>query len=755
MTLRHFANCLIFLVILSNPSTAREAAQTTPDEQEPAKNGLDTVTVVGTRSERATGEVAANVSVIDAETLDRQIARDIADLVRYEPGVTVGGTGSRFGLDGFSIRGLGGNRVLTVVDGVRVAENFSFGPFLSARRDFVDIDSLDRAEIARGPVSALYGSDALGGVVAFTTRGPRDYLMDGEPFYGAFRGGYSDADESAVGTLTLAAGNDTLSAMLLYTQRDGNETDNQGRVAGFGPSRERPDPMAIESNNVLAKLSVRPGENHSLTLSIDRFDSDTNTRIFSDYGLESFGTVTNRRDAIDNRLRSRISAGYTFDGDLRLADRLNVTVYTQDSETEQTTDEDRTSPGNQRESRVRNSFFEQKINGAFVQLNKQFEIGDSEHLLTYGIDLFETENNGLRDGASFDANGAVVPPSPFAPILPTRDFPHTEVRQTAVFLQDEISLLNDRLLLSPGIRYDRFEAEAVADDVYLDGNPGTPLPENYEDSEVTAKLGAVYAFTDVVSAYASVSQGFRAPPYSDVNVGFSNFIGGYKTIANPELKAERSQSVEVGLRLQGEVGSLSVGVFDTSFDNFVESFAIAPALIASGGIDPADGLLTFQSLNRDEVEIKGAELSAMLALGSLMPALQRFSLRAAVAYAEGEDTQNNQPINSIEPLTTVLGASYRAASDRWGAELVWTIVDGKEEEDIDANNPRFAAAGYATLDLLGDLRLSERVGINVGLFNLTDKTYIRWADTAGIGNDATARFTQPGFNAGVNVRVEF
>ena len=136
------------------------------DETDRASGEFSTITVVGTRTERTLKELAATISVVTGEDLEREITRDIADLVRYEPGVSVGGTGSRFGLSGFTIRGIGGNRVLTMVDGIRIPDEFSFGPFLSARRDFVDIDSLERAEIARGPISSLYGSDAIGGVVA-------------------------------------------------------------------------------------------------------------------------------------------------------------------------------------------------------------------------------------------------------------------------------------------------------------------------------------------------------------------------------------------------------------------------------------------------------------------------------------------------------------------------------------------------------------------------------------------------------------
>ena len=127
--------------------------------------------------------------------------------------------GSRFGLAGFNIRGIEGNRVLTVVDGIRVADEFSFGPFLSARRDFVDVDSLEVVEIARGPISSLYGSDALGGVVSMTTRTPQSYLTGGDGFAANVKAGYSGDDNSLVGALNLALGDETIAGLLSYTKR--------------------------------------------------------------------------------------------------------------------------------------------------------------------------------------------------------------------------------------------------------------------------------------------------------------------------------------------------------------------------------------------------------------------------------------------------------------------------------------------------------------------------------------------------------
>ena len=734
------SSCLTHLAVLIALGLCLPSAA-----EEDAGDSAETITVVATRTERSLDDVAATVSVKPAEEIEEEVARDIADLVRFEPGVTVSGAGSRFGLTGFNIRGIGGNRVLTLIDGIRVPDEFSFGPFLSARRDFVDIDSLERLEIARGPISSLYGSDALGGVVAFTTKGPRDRLAEGRPLAATLKAGYSGADSSSVGTITLAGEAGSVAGMLLYTRRMGSETDNAGAVGGTGATRERPDPQDIDLGNVTAKVLFSPSDNHTFTLGLDSYVNETATRVLSDYGSVVFGTTVDSRDADDTRDRDRWSLTYRFDGRIPIADRVELTVYQQRSDTGQTTREQRTSRSRARQSRLRTSTYEQQVNGGWIQFSRRFALGETSHIVSYGADYAVTESASVRDGGTFDSAGA--PLREFSP-LPTRDFPLTEVTQLAVFLQDEVGLFGDRLLLSPGVRFDRFDADVVADAIYLAGNPGSPAPEDYEDSQATAKIGALYSFTDRVSAYARYSQGFRAPPYDDVNVGFTNFLGGYKTIANPDLESERSDGLEIGARLVSGAVSARVAFFRNSYENFIESFAIAPQFLQFGGIDPADGMLTFQSVNRASVVIDGFEVGGGLDLDNGL------SARFALAYANGEDQDNGKPLNSVDPLGAVLGVGYAAPDDRWGAEVVWTLSSGKDEGDIDESNPRPASSGYGIVDVLGHMKIGQRVRLNAGLFNVTDKAYIRWTDTAGIGADAPARFTQPGFNAGLTLRLE-
>ena len=710
------------------------------------------VTVVGTRTERSINDLASTVNVIASDRIEEELTRDIADLVRFEPGVSVGGTGSRFGLSGFSIRGIGGNRVLTMVDGIRIPAEYSFGGFMDARRDFVDIDSLDRAEIARGPVSSVWGSDALGGVVSFTTKSANDLLEESETAHVSAKAGYSSVDSSTLGTLTLAGRKENVSGLLIYTRREGEETENGGGGSALGPAREAPDEQDIETNNLLAKLSWAPSEGHELIVSVDYFESETDTNILSDAGTSVFGTRINDRITNDEKERTRYSLSYQFDGEFPLASQVRASIYHQESESVQLLTESRTPPpfiANQ--TRTRLSTFEQEIDGITIQATKEVQLGETEHTIVYGLDYYETSVETLRNGGIVDSAGAVVPERlPF----PTRGFPTTEVDNLAFFLQDEISLLDGKLLLTPGVRFDDFEANPVGDAIYLDPRQGNPVPSPFDDSEVSAKFGALYRFTDSLSMFAVYSEGFRAPPFDDVNVGFTNFASGYTTLPNPDLESETSESWELGLRLSGDYYGASLALFTNDYENFIESFAAV-------GFDPLRGLLLFQSTNRGEVEIEGAELKLEADLEGI--GLDNFSFKAAIAYAEGEDLENDTPLNSVEPLTAVFGLAYDAPNGKWGTNLVWTLVKNKDISDIEnplipgspvdpRNIGRLPTAGDGILDLMAFYKVNEKFEINAGVYNLTDKEYIRWIDTGSIGLDSSERFTQPGINGSITLR---
>ena len=150
-------------VVVTIAALAPVAAQSPDDTQ------LELVTISATRIPTRVMDVPATVTVKDAESLDRELVFNLEDLVRYEPGVSMRNEGGRFGASGPSIRGIGGNRVLMEVDGVRLPDAFAIGSFANAGRDVLDTDLLKRVEIVRGSASSLYGSDAIGGVIQYIT----------------------------------------------------------------------------------------------------------------------------------------------------------------------------------------------------------------------------------------------------------------------------------------------------------------------------------------------------------------------------------------------------------------------------------------------------------------------------------------------------------------------------------------------------------------------------------------------------------
>ena len=728
----------LLLLWLPSPVLAQQAPPA-------GDNALEVITVTATRAERALTDIAGTVSVLDDRTIEENMVRDIRDLIRYEPGITVSG-GGRFGLNGFNIRGIGGDRVLTQIDGAPTSDEFSFGPYLSSRRDFVDVDALKTVEIIRGPASSLYGSDALGGVVSFMTKDPLDYLEgNGADTHVAVKGGYTSEDNSFVTHATLAGGNRQIQGMLLYTWRDGEQTETFGDGAGdvTGPARSEPDPFRFESHNVLAKVVFTPNVRHLFRVSAETLQNDSTANILSAANTVTRGVLTTGNRAEDTRDRVRFSLAHRYTGDFALFDRSFVQYYRQQSESDQLTLQSRVSRGASQQRR-RASIFNQQVDGIELQFDKSLASGKVSHYLVYGIDYEQTSSFNIRDGGTTDvATGAAV--REFTP-LPTRDFPLSETTELSFYIQDEISLLDGRLLITPGLRWDRFALEPELDAVYLTGNAGAPTPESFAADQLTARLGVVYEWNQVWSLFGQFAQGFRAPPYDDVNVGFTNLLGGYTTLSNPDLEAESSDSFELGLRANTDWASLGLTAFYNEYENFIESRA-------TRGFNPVTQLIEFQAMNREAVEIMGLEFKGQW----LLPAVDGLSAVFSAAYSRGEDKATGLPINSIDPLRAVLGLAWHPA-EVWSTQLVLTTVAGKDRIDSSAaTDTFFAPGGYATVDILGEYNIGEQLQLNVGVFNVTNRKYWEWGDVIARESDdpALQRFTRPGINASVSLRYVF
>ncbi|MBX3492203.1 MAG: TonB-dependent receptor plug domain-containing protein, partial [Parvibaculum sp.] len=300
--------------------SAAAAQEPAAEEDAPKATQLDAVTSTAARGPKTLNDIAGTASVITAEDLERRNATNIKDAVRYEPGVTVGNAPNRGGATNFNIRGIGGNRVLVLVDGFSTPDfpGSNIGSPSSYTRDFVDLDSMKRLEIVRGPASALYGSDALGGVVSWVTKDPADYLdLVGKDWYVSLKGGYASADKSFSETATGAVRAGNFEMLGLYTRRDGEETE----VA----SSATPNPTDYYSNNFLGKLVFNGNDNNTLKLTGEFNEKNEEIILLTDLGT-AFGTTTLSSQAEDVTERNSLSAAYVHETPFFLADRTEFKV---------------------------------------------------------------------------------------------------------------------------------------------------------------------------------------------------------------------------------------------------------------------------------------------------------------------------------------------------------------------------------------------------------------------------------------------
>jgi outer membrane cobalamin receptor len=181
---------------------------------------VDEIVVVAHKDERSVRDIAANVTVMTRADISANLVTSASDLFRYTPGVDYEASGTRFGHEGINIRGIGGNRVAILVDGVPMSDQFDVGSFSNATRDFVNAGLVQRMEVLHGPASALYGSSAIGGVVAIRTPDPSD-LMRERGHGGDLQATYRGADGSLHGTGLFALGDEGKGFLVGASLRDG------------------------------------------------------------------------------------------------------------------------------------------------------------------------------------------------------------------------------------------------------------------------------------------------------------------------------------------------------------------------------------------------------------------------------------------------------------------------------------------------------------------------------------------------------
>ena len=697
-----------------------------------ADAGLDTVTVYALRPTPLT-RVAAAVTVIDAEEVRRALASDVKQLVRDQPGISVRNDPFRFGLDTFSVRGLGGNRVRVEIDGIPAASGFAIGAYSDSGRSFIDLAFLERVEILRGPASSLYGSDALGGIVAMRTLRPAT-LLEGAtgPLAVRAQAGYQGADRgwhaAALGAGALGGGE----LLLGYVRRTGRELDSAADL--------QPDPRDYRADSAMLQYARPDFAGGPLRFTAEGSEIRQQSAVDAFLGQPPRFTNTTALHGDDRSRRYRLSLQQSLPA-LPGLGNAEWRAYWQDTTSRQDSQEQRRAvpprtPPLQIERRFELDARTVGVEGSAVRS----VVGPrAAQELVLGIEGALTRLREQRDGLQTDLASGSTTRTILGELMPVRDMPLSDALELGVFAQDEVHFTGTPWTLIPALRVDYYRLRPRFDAIYREDNPGTAAV-GLEHVSLAPKLGVTYRFTDDVTAYFQYAHGFRSPPPEDVNIGFDIPLFNYRALPNPDLRPERSNGYEIGVRWRSPALELDGSVYYNDYRNLIESRI-------NLGVDPASGVTLFQSQNVAAAHIHGAELSLRVRAVEPDAPLAGWSARLGGALSRGTDRSRHQPLNSVGPPSATASVRYDAASGRWGSELLLTATAAKRDVDRSRVDV-YATAGCASLDWRLDVALGGALALNGGIYNLTDRACIEWEDVRGraASDPLVPYYTRPGRN---------
>lgn len=668
--------------------------------QEEAVRLSDTV-VTASGFEQKITEAPASISVITNQDLQEKRYNSLAHALGDVEGVDIGqSTGKTGGLN-ISIRGMPSQYSLILVDGRRqnAAGNVTPNGFNETSTSFMPpMSAIERIEVIRGPMSTLYGSDAMGGVINIITKkiAPEwgatvslDHTFQENSDYGET----SNANFFASGPIIDG---------LLGLQVRGSVFDRAASDLSYGDgievSQRGPSPVDGRNHNLGARLTLTPNEDHDIALDVER----GRQRYNNDEGqLGTFDILPSESDPDGGRI-SGYSDRLRFEREqFALTHTGRFAIGTLQSSLMHNTTETlgRTIPG----SNAGGDF------GTPVPALPTAIIGDERGLETTNL-VFDTKLVSLIGDSHILTTGAQWWKAEMTDGLASEDYEQTT---RAVFAEDEWRLRDD-LALTLGARYDDHESFG---------------------GHVSPRAYLVWNTSDNWTLKGGVSRGYRTPDLNDLHDGVNGVTsqGRRLTIGNPDLDPETTTSSEFGVYYDNLAGfNANATLFHNEFKDKIEE---GDSISVAGREGIPDGLYA-QQINIDEAVTQGIELAGRW---QFAPA---WAVSANYTYTDSEQksgTNKGQPLtNTPEHLANLkldwqanprlnlwTKAEYRGERARFTSTYANLAEEGLYStdqsiydtlgKDIDA---------YTLFHLGGSFRASDTVTLNAAIYNLFDKDFL-------------------------------
>lgn len=682
----------VALALLVAPVPVALAKSATPQQASVARaSWLDTITVVGTRTETSVHDNPASVSIIDREQIEQQAPESIAELLRDVPGVTVMDA-SAAGMKRLRIRGESSQRVTVLVDGQEITDHSTYGtPIL------VDPANVERIEVVRGPASVLYGAKAIGGVINIITRrgAPRPIELEtGGSWYSGSRGwqGWS----ALSGTL-----GDVDYRLSVSGDRHKDRKVADGPYASSG----RLEGTSYHNSDVALHLGYTFGErrNHYLALKANqhRLDTDSWTDPDSyDYPVTDFSIELPKRDLTkvglyyDGEDLGPVLRKVHVDGYYQTVDRLfsNRVVM---------------QPSPMINVGVTSTSDDKNMNyGGTAQVDLALH---PDHYTIAGLHYLMDDLDTAKSSA---VSTAIGPMPPTVAFTESRD--KASIRTASAFVQDEWSLGEDIKLVA-GLRY--YHVKARLDD---SSDPSRASYGGRTTDRLVKSLGLTYTGVPHTTLRALYSEGYIMPTllqmFTDTSAG-----RGAITYGNAGLAPETSRNIEIGARFS--YGGLSIDA--TAFQTRAKHY-ITTKPCADGGGCPAGAVPgSYTYVNADGAQTRGLELAAEYAIPgtSLTPYASGAWTRRKLKFASWSTYDSDTPA-----LIGRVGLRYDntlAGADVWADVFVRASTSTRQTFMNEGVKTTRELPGWGTLNLaLGASRgKASRQQIGLHFNNILNKGY--------------------------------
>ena len=672
-------------------------------------------------------DAPASISVITKEDLAKKPYANLLDAVKDIEGVDIGESTDKSGQGTVSMRGMGADYTLVLIDGKKQNNNGDIYPNDFGGLQFANIPPLamiERIEVVRGPMSTLYGADAMGGVINIITKKISQEWTGSISHSKTFQtdsswGNKDTTDISIMGPLV----DNKLGLSLRGSYYDNEESNPEWAKATYNGIDVSKNNNSFGGNGKTMDnqnwtfgtgLTFTPNDNHTIKADYDVSKQKYDNTAGSVGTVDSYQTIyTNQRVGyapIQRMEREQYSLNWEAAWDLG---KSTVGVHHIDSANlGRSLPLTATERGYFRPASSNykgwTSLADAMTDPDFIALmprpvrtlessnttySAKYEVPLNEHFLVVGTEYLEAE---LKDG-----------------VYPSGK---KEYDQWSVFAEDNWSI-TDPLSLTTGIRYDKHEDFG---------------------SHVSPRAYLIYTLTDNWTLKGGVATGYKTPKTTDLQEGITGFgaQGTSPWVGNPDLKPEESLSKEIAAYYEHpDRHNFNVTLFQNNFKDKIDSVTVSDNQLPQEWQDLGLSSLS-QKQNVGKAEILGLEVAGKYFI------LDNLSVKANWTYMDSEIESNTAATNG-KPLRSSPKHMYNATLDWQSTAKLNTYLQYSGEMDRFKQRYQTAANSgvykdlyykdYSIWNLGASYKVDKNLTFNGRVNNLFDKDFMEYSPIDRVG----------------------